>query len=213
MAFIRQAGKGQNTRHRRGKDYFSIVRIAFKEWAIVVDALGRGEQILILRKGGIAEGRGGFQVEHPEFLFFPTLFHQQRESVIPPAQERFDVISKTFPGADILRIEYFAKVVDWRRLDSFEDAERLKGQHIWRDEVIRERFDWGKQKNIFALAVRVYRLPATIELPMIPAYGGCKSWIEVDREIDVAGANPVLSEADFAQKLTNFQSAVRLHNT
>ena len=189
------------------------MRIAFKEWAIVVDAFGRGEQILILRKGGIAEGRGGFQVEHPEFLFFPTLFHQQRESVLPQAQERFDVISKNFPPAEILRLEYFAKVVDWRRLDSLDDAERLRGQHIWRDEVIRERFDWGKQKNIFALAVRVYRLPATVELPMIPAYGGCKSWIEVDREIDVREGEAVLSDADFAKKLTDFQSTVRLQST
>ena len=37
------------------------MRIAFKEWAMVVDALGRGEQIIILRKGGISEGRGGFK--------------------------------------------------------------------------------------------------------------------------------------------------------
>ena len=40
------------------------VRTAFKEWAIVVDALGRGRQSVILRKGGIAEGRGGFRPEH-----------------------------------------------------------------------------------------------------------------------------------------------------
>ena len=32
------------------------MRLAFKEWAIIVDALGRGEQILILRKGGLQEG-------------------------------------------------------------------------------------------------------------------------------------------------------------
>src|SRR5258708_6269605 len=31
--------------------------IAFKEWAVVADALGHGEQILILRKGGIREIR------------------------------------------------------------------------------------------------------------------------------------------------------------
>ena len=33
---------------------------AFKEWHVVVEALAAGEQILLLRKGGIAEGRGGF---------------------------------------------------------------------------------------------------------------------------------------------------------
>ncbi len=59
------------------------MRTAFKEWAIIVDALGRREQIIILRKGGISEGRDGFQMEHPQFLLFPTLYHQQRESVTP----------------------------------------------------------------------------------------------------------------------------------
>src|SRR5687768_11757609 len=41
-----------------------LMRTAFKEWAIIVDALARGDQILILRKGGISEGREGFQIDH-----------------------------------------------------------------------------------------------------------------------------------------------------
>src|SRR5688572_15049974 len=129
---------------------------AFKEWAIVVDALGRGEQILILRKGGIHEGKGGFQVEHPRFWLFPTLFHQQRESVIPGAQARFDEIAPTFSAADKVRIEFLSEVADWRRIESLEHAQALREQHIWTDQVIAERFEWGKEKNIFALAVRVF---------------------------------------------------------
>ena len=66
------------------------MRIAFKEWMIVVNALGRGEQIIILRKGGISEGHDGFRAEHSRFLLFPTLFHQQRESVVPFAQSRLE---------------------------------------------------------------------------------------------------------------------------
>src|SRR5580698_755612 len=124
------------------------MRAAFKEWAIVVDALGRGEQIIILRKGGISEGRGGFQMEHERFLLFPTLFHQQRESVIPAAQERFDMISKNFPLAGKVRFELFAEVVQAKQLHSLTDAHALHGQHIWRDEVIGDRFDWGKSKSI-----------------------------------------------------------------
>lgn len=184
------------------------MRIAFKEWAVIVDALGRGDQILILRKGGISEGRGGFQVEHPEFLLFPTLFHQQRESVLPSAQVRFDEISKSFPSPEILRLNFFAKIVEWRRLDSLADAERLRGQHVWRDDVIAERFDWGKNKNIFALAVRVFRLPNQIELPMLPAYGGCKSWISLEQEISAEQAVPVLNDDEFAAKLSRFREAL-----
>ena len=185
------------------------MQTAFKEWAIVVDALGRGEQILILRKGGISEGRGGFQVEQPRFLLFPTLFHQQRERVVPHAQHRYDVIAPQLPPPEILRLEYFAEVVAWRSLDSLAVAERLRGQHLWRDDVIAERFEWGKLKNIFALTVRVFRLPHRIELPMLTSYGGCKSWIELEQDISLAGAQPVLSNGAFAEKLKAFSSALQ----
>ena len=185
-----------------------MVRTAFKEWAIVVDALGRGEQIVILRKGGISEGRGGFQVDHPEFLLFPTLFHQQRDAVLPHAQQRYDAIAPQLPTAGKLRIEFLAKVAEWRRVDALADAERLRGQHIWRDEVIADRFEWGRAKNIFAIAVRVLRLPRAIELPMAPSYGGCKSWIELERDVDVRDAMPVLDDKAFAAKLAQFTGAL-----
>lgn len=180
------------------------MRIAFKEWAVIVDALGCGRQILILRKGGISEGRGGFRVDHPEFLLFPTLFHQQRESVLPEAQTRFDQLE--FPGADILRVEYFCRVVAWRRLESFAAAKALEGQHVWKPEVIAERFEWGRSKAIFALAVRAYRLPHRIDLPMLPSYGGCKSWIELEKDIDPTAATPVLSDDVFSKRLRDFET-------
>ena len=184
------------------------MRTAFKEWAIVVDALGRGEQILVLRKGGIAEGRGGFQVEHPRFLFFPTLYHQQRENVLPAAQGRYDQLAPGLPGPDILCLEFCAEVVAWRRLDSLAAVERLRGQHIWRDDVLAQRFDWGKEQSISALAVRVSRLPQRRDLPMLPAYGGCKSWIELAEDIATDAAQPVLAEAAFQAKLRAFESAL-----
>jgi hypothetical protein len=184
------------------------VRVAFKEWAVIVDALGRGDQIIVLRKGGISEGRGGFQVEHPQFLFFPTLFHQQRKSVLSAAQSRFDRIAPYLPPEGRLRLEFCATVVSWRSLDSLAAAERLRGQHIWRDEVIAERFDWGKSKNIFAVACRVHRLRASVELPMLAQYGGCKSWVELERDVITDGALPVLNDQQFASQLNRFHAAL-----
>jgi hypothetical protein len=182
------------------------MRIAFKEWAVIADALGTGRQIVILRKGGISEGRGGFQVDHPQFLLFPTLFHQQRESVLPEAQARFDQLE--FPAANILRLEYFCRIIAWRRIASLTEAHSLEGQHVWKPEVIAERFEWGRRKAIFALAVRTYRLPDQIDRPMSPAYGGCKSWIELEQDVAVSAAQPVLSEAHFAERLKRFESSL-----
>jgi hypothetical protein len=183
------------------------MRIAFKEWAVVVDALGRGDQIIILRKGGISEGRGGFQIEHERFLLFPTLFHQQRESVLPAAQARYDLLAPTL-SVEILRLEYFAEVADWKFIESFEAAQRLHGQHVWREEVIRERFDWGKSKSIYAMALRVFRLPRAMELPMRAEYGGCKSWVDLDTIVSTEGAQPVLTDREFNGKLERFRAAL-----
>ena len=181
--------------------YLSFVRAAFKEWAVIVDALGSGQQIIILRKGGISEGRGGFKPEHSQFFLFPTLFHQQRDSVLPAAQERLDQIAPGFPPPDRIRIEFFAEVELVKQLHSLVEAEALRGQHVWRDEVIAERFDWGREKAIFVFAVRVFRLPRVVELPMLPTYAGCKSWIELGREIPTEGSRPVLSDSCFNEKL------------
>jgi hypothetical protein len=186
------------------------MRVAFKEWAIVVDALARGEQIIILRKGGISEGRRGFQVDYAKFLLFPTRFHQQRDSVLPSAQTRFDQIAPNFPDPNTLRLECFAEVVAWRRLDSLAAAERLRGQHIWRDALIADRFDWGQEKNIHAMALRVYRLGFAVELPLLADYGGCKSWIELANDIETQDATPILSAEDFETRLKRFEAALDL---
>ncbi|MGI8550821.1 MAG: DUF1802 family protein, partial [Dehalococcoidia bacterium] len=44
--------------------------LALKEWAAVIDALQRGEQIVTLRKGGIREK--AFLVEGRSFFLLPT---------------------------------------------------------------------------------------------------------------------------------------------
>ena len=181
---------------------------AFKEWAIVVDALARGEQIFILRKGGIHERKGGFQPEYREFLFFPTLFHQQRESVIESAQTRFDEIAPSFRSSSVLRLEYWAELVEWHHIESFEVLQRLRGQHIWKESVLADRFEWGREKAIFALALRVYRLPIALELPMLPEYGGCKSWVQVAHPVMPADSTPVLNDAAFAVKVNAFRQAI-----
>ena len=184
------------------------MRTAFKEWAIVVDELGRGEQILILRKGGLEEGREGFRLEHHEFLLFPTLFHQQRESVRAAAQSRFDQLLPQLPPPELIRLEFYAEVVQSRRLESLSAAEALRGQHCWRDDVIAKRFNWGGEPNIFAVALRVHQLTRPVELPMSPVYAGCKSWVELEQDISTADAVPVLGQQAFDHRLSQFLTAL-----
>ena len=59
--------------------------VAFKEWAGVCDALSSGRQSLILRKGGVSEGPGGFRPEHPAFWLYPTHVHEAEQGLRTPS--------------------------------------------------------------------------------------------------------------------------------
>src|SRR5688500_9082628 len=49
---------------------------AFKEWAVACEAMMRGIQTVLIRKGGIREEDGIFRVADSEFFLMPTYEHQ-----------------------------------------------------------------------------------------------------------------------------------------
>ena len=62
-------------------------QMALKEWAVTCQALAEGQQILLLRKGGIHEDGKDFRVVHREFLLYPTFEHQKPELLQPSSSE------------------------------------------------------------------------------------------------------------------------------
>lgn len=178
----------------------SSSHIAFKEWAVVVDALGRGEQVVILRKGGIIEDKGRFTVDYDQFWLFPTLYHQQMEAVAPEAQRDFELFKARFQTEGEVQIQFFVKAEKNLEITDLAKVHRLRGQHIWKDSVIEERFGYGKNNGIHLIVARVYSLPATVTLPMLPGYGGCKSWVELERALPTNELTPVLSDDEFEKK-------------
>jgi hypothetical protein len=147
---------------------------AFKEWAIVCEALGSGRQSLIIRKGGIAEGRDGFAFRNQEFFLFPTWFHEQVERTILPSDT-------TLPPApaDELEIQY-AATVEWTELvTDLEVARRLAAHHIWQDSVVEERFRYDEPQGVHVAFVRIFRLDPPTRLKNEKKYGGCRSWVEL----------------------------------
>jgi hypothetical protein len=185
-------------------------RIAFKEWAVIVDRLGTGAQIVILRKGGIHEKRGGFEVEHKGFFLFPTLFHQQRESVVAEARPRCDEVLPAYSDKSRVRIEFWAEALEARRVTDWARLARLAPLHVWTEDVVKDRFGWGKENAIFVIATRVYRLAEPRTLPVLEKYGGCKSWIELDAGAapSLEGKRPVLADAEFEKKLRAVREAL-----
>jgi len=184
------------------------VQTAFKEWAVIVDALGRGEQIIVLRKGGIHDKSGLFKPDFDRFWLFPTLFHQQSDSVIESAQRRFHANVNEGLSEKTVAIQYLAEVSSAVEIKSFEALKRLSGQHIWRDDVLQQRFDWGSQRSIYALLLRAYTLPKPVPLERLKSYGGCRSWIELAEDVPEKNLEPVLPDDEFLEMTRLAQQAM-----
>jgi hypothetical protein len=170
--------------------------IAFKEWAVVVDALGRGEQALILRKGGIREERGEFHVDHHEFWLFPTQYHEVERSIIPSKRPALRDIAASAPQ-DAVDIEYYVVADPVIRITDLELVRRLQGRHVWSERILQERFEFGREAGLHALLTRVYRRPSAERFAVRESYGGCKSWVELERALSTESLTPVLSDDEY----------------
>jgi hypothetical protein len=183
------------------------MKTAFKEWAAICRALAIGEQILILRKGGIVEPGGIFRVEHSEFLLFPTFLHQAPDSLIPSARHLLGEAQAETPPDGAVVLRHYACVTDSFQIHSADELPRFRGYHVWSDAVIEERFQrW--QKALHVLIVRVYVLSEPATIPLRDSYAGCKSWVDLDEDVNVAGAEPVIPDDEYTRRVRELFSGV-----
>jgi hypothetical protein len=157
--------------------------IAFKEWAGVCDALSSGRQALIVRKGGIEEGRDGFAPEHPAFWLYPTFVHEGEQGLKWP--------STTPRPADptVVPIETLVAVETINRVESLETLLALDDLHAWTEASIRKRFAY-RTPGVWVLGVRAYRRPDPIPVVVTPGQLGCKSWVPLETPLATAGLEP-----------------------
>jgi hypothetical protein len=179
--------------------------IAFKEWSLVCDALGSGRQSIILRKGGIAEGRSGFSWKHDAFALFPTHFHEQQQAlrgakgvVLPAPDLSQHTISLT------AQMEFKVLLSDWAQVES------LWAYHDWTEEILRERFDYTGDRTISLAVLRVFRLAEPLIFADAPGYGGCRSWVTVPDSGVAAAAVPVLEDGLHAQRVSELRRLLAL---
>lgn len=172
----------------------------FKEWALVCNALGEGRQSLILRKGGIAEGRAGFSFKHDEFLLFPTLFHEQLHHLKLPKNTPLPA-----PSPEIT-IRHLARVVWAREISDFDAIQRLAPFHSWTDALVHERFHYDNRLCLNIALVRIHALAQPLTFPDAPQYGGCRSWVSLPDAPDPA--SPVLSDSEHQARAAQIEAAL-----
>jgi hypothetical protein len=178
---------------------------ALKEWATVITALENGDQTVLLRKGGILETASGFKVEDKKFVLFPTYEHQDNESLKSQFYRYLADVREQKPKEGINKITSYGEVLAENDVSSINKIEELSQFHIWSDSYMVERMNWMPQKPMIAIFLKVYKINP-IEIPVLPEYQGCKSWIELN--VNPEAGKAVLNEAEIQQKLSEFRRIV-----
>jgi len=175
--------------------------MALKEWAVVVEAMARGQQCLLLRKGGVADPEATFELAHREFFLFPTFEHQRREQVrgeFPPLFAQ--VVAHPPPAGQVVLLLYAGVAGHWP-ITAPEALRGLEPLHVWTPEFLAARLAYKPEIPTLAVLVRAYRLPKPPTILSRPAYAGCKSWVPLTEPLPIEGAIPVLDNRRFRQLL------------
>lgn len=160
---------------------------ALKEWSTVIDALGRGDQVILIRKGGIADPK--FGVEAERFYLYPTYYHQ--------------------PGADepeSVTITHWCEVVRVWTIRELAMLERLEPLVVMPRETLETRYRFRPDQALHVLAVRAFALAKPAPIVVRPEYGGCRCWISIDEEVEIDSSTPVLGEIGFQARVESVEA-------
>lgn len=180
---------------------------ALKEWATAVQALEVGKTIMLLRKGGIHERNGRFQVAHDEILLYPTYEHQQ--AFLLKTEYANDVHSVTSGWhPETVGISSWAKITDILPVDDENIVNELLPFHIWNEHFICDRLKWKPRQPLYLLLLRAYNLPQPQEIPYRSEYGGCKSWIDLEQAVSLENSQPALSDFTYNRIVAKIRGIV-----
>ena len=185
-------------------------QIALKEWAVTVQALAKGGQVLLMRKGGIHEEGKDFRVIHPEFLLYPTYEHQREDLLKPEAQPSLKQLLAETPKSDTITFSHWARVAEVIEVSEQERVNDLSGHHIWTDAYAQSRLHWKPMLPLSIVLLRVYQMERPVTIPWSKEYGGCTSWVETLPQIKLGQMQPALADQEFQRQVDEIKGSLGL---
>ncbi|TSA87941.1 DUF1802 family protein [Deinococcus detaillensis] len=146
---------------------------ALKEWDVQAQALTTGQTAVILRKGGIMETHGGFEVQHREFLLYPTFLHQNAAEV----RSEFSGLLRPDPAPGQIVVPARAEVLGVYKIEALDKALALEEVQALNASAIERRFHYRNRPWLHAVVLRVWPLTPPLRIEETPELLGCVSWV------------------------------------
>ncbi|MEO0376304.1 MAG: DUF1802 family protein [Cyanobacteria bacterium P01_A01_bin.17] len=191
-----------------------LIDAALKEWSVAVDAIARGEQIILLRKGGISEEQGRFRIvggrEYDRVILFPTFEHQKPELLKSDYQNSVTPVTSGWHPEKIT-LKAWAEITHIFQTTEADKVHALGDFHIWQPQLVTERLKWKPKQPLYVLALRAYSLANPIEISWnSDLYGGCRSWISLNQPIEVDMERPAIDACTYNSQIDRIEEILSL---
>lgn len=168
-----------------------------REWSSVVDSVAAGRTYVLIRKGGIAEGKEGFQIKRSFFGLLPTLFHQVKNA--NPAAEA--------PAPPTI-VSVLAQLVEAWSVPSMVSLEGISAFHGYSADQLATRQQYKSERPLNLMIIRAFRLRQPVSIAPGQIRTVCRSWAEVPLESGMGGIDPVLDIETSSSKIDELQAAI-----
>ena len=168
----------------------------------MLEALGAGQQTVLIRKGGLIEPGKGFELVSKTFVFYPTYEHQTAQFIREDCRRFFDDGFKLRAPEGRLCFSLCGNAETSWQSSRPDVVERLSAFHIYNEAFMTQRLKWQPDQPLTIVAVRAFVMPEPVEIAASPKYVGCKSWVDLEQAAPVGGCRPVLDDSVFAQRLS-----------
>ena len=182
--------------------------IGLKEWSVTIDAIERGEQTILLRKGGIREDGKHFKIEEDQFFLYPGHFHEG-EALLK--QEKHDLLANQGDSDEfehVVTLSTFAEIEEVIEVSSEEEVRALNDFHIWSEQFAEKRFNWKPLHPLNLIIVRAHVLQQPQALMVMEEYGGCKSWVEFIEDYPVGVTTPAIPDRRYNAQVAAIKEAI-----
>lgn len=168
-----------------------------REWSSVVDSAANGETNLLIRKGGIAEGKDGFQIRRSFFGLLPTLFHQ---------------VKNANPDADApappTTVSILAQLVEAWSVPSATPLDSLAPFHGYSAEQLATRQTYKPERPLNLMVIRAFRLRQPVNIALGQIRTVCRSWAEIPLVGGMGGIDPVTDIERSSVQVSELQTAL-----
>lgn len=188
----------------------TLVKDALKEWAVTIDALDKGRQVMLLRKGGIHEKE--FKLEHDEFLLYPSFEHQKpnllKPEYLPDLARVLAPWGGELPKGPLPSVTFthFCQATEVIEVTEAEQVDALSPCYIWTPEYAQSRHYWRPKKPLEVVLVRAFRLEHPVEMPVSEYFAGCKSWVDLPEGVPTGALTPCVDDTTYAAMVADVKA-------